>query len=248
MQTEIIPKDQQFYPFLFQHVHLKESCWIENTPYFTRRAIGEWLEYPNPKQAIQNIIKRNPHIEDPRWSSVLKMRTELATGKQGDRLYKREDEIEIYNPIGLQLIVFESHQPKAKAYKIAVANLVWAFMQGKLTMPSEATPRGLIDIALIPRHTKERMAAQKELARDLNVSISTVRRYIKRCENNAPFPRKPMMRGYTWSKNKEKRERVERIHKLCPRMKKKNIALKTGVHISTVYRWLNKLKRAAQTP
>ncbi len=62
MQTEI--EDQQFYPFLFQQVHLEESCWIENTPYFTRRAIGEWLEYDIRKRdPIGHILRKNPHID-----------------------------------------------------------------------------------------------------------------------------------------------------------------------------------------
>jgi transposase len=233
MQTEIIPRDQRFFPFLFQQVHLKESCWIENTPYFTRRAIGEWLEYQHPQKRIDGIIGKNPHINQ--FSVPLKLRA--TDGKEYDQ--------HIYNPIGLQLIVFESHQPKAKAYKIAVANLVWAFMQGRLSMPNDAIPPGLMDIALIPQHTKERTSAYKALARDLNVNISTARRYVKRCENNAPFPRKPMMRGYTWGKNKELRMRVERIHKQLRKMKKKDIALMTGVPISTVSRWLRKPKKAA---
>ena len=179
MQIETIPKDQQFFPFLFQQVHLKESCWIENAPYFTRRAIGEWLEYPNPRMAIKNIVKRNPHIEDPRWSAVLKMST--TDGKEYDQ--------HTYNPIGLQLIVFESHQPKAKAYKIAVANLVWAFMQGRLAQPQGALGTELMNIILLPRFSDTKAKAVKELATDLNVTKETIYNYLKRQENGEPIKR-----------------------------------------------------------
>ncbi len=55
--------------------------------------------------------------------------------------YEREVEVEVFDPIGLQLIIFESKQPKAKAYKIAVAHLVYAFMTGDLK-PSKWSQRG----------------------------------------------------------------------------------------------------------
>ena len=179
MQTEIIPKDQQFYPFLFQQVHLKESCWIEKTPYFTRRAIGEWLEYSNKTQdsVVAKIIERNPHINQ---FSVLVNLTS-TDGKKYDQ--------HIYNPIGLQLIVFESHQPKAKAYKIAVANLVWAFMRGRLAQPQGALGTELMNIILLPRFSDTKARAVKELATDLNVTKETIYNYLKRQENGEPTKR-----------------------------------------------------------
>ncbi|MBI5815907.1 MAG: hypothetical protein HZB29_09890 [Nitrospinae bacterium] len=121
--------------FDFDGERLQEACWINGKPYFTRRAIGEWLEYENPQKAVDNIISRNPHISDPRWSSTLNLRVELTTGKGGNSTYERESEQEVYSPVGLQLIVFESGQPKAREYKIWVANLVHAFMSGELKEP-----------------------------------------------------------------------------------------------------------------
>lgn len=154
MDSQLMPVSQNsFMPFVFEGMALKESCWMDGKPYFTRKAIGEFLEYPHPKQAIGTILKRNPHIRDTRWSSVLKLRTELSTGKgENDVLthqfnerakgqYEREVEVEVFDPIGLQLIIFESHQPKAKLYKIAVAHLVWAVMTGNLK-PSKWSQRG----------------------------------------------------------------------------------------------------------
>ena len=107
----------RFHPFQYGRIQLREATHINGTPYFTRRAIGEWLGYQNPQNAIDVIVKRNPHISNPEWAIPVKL-----TGVEGGRTVKRE--LEIYNPIGLQLIVFESRQPKAIEYKVSVARLV----------------------------------------------------------------------------------------------------------------------------
>lgn len=112
-------------PFSFQGLDLKESCWVNGTPFSSGRAIGELLEYEYPNQAIRKIIDRNPHINDPRWSVVVRLGT--TDGKKY--------ETRVYNPIGVQLIMFESQQPKARAYKVAVANFVWAYMNDQLRPP-----------------------------------------------------------------------------------------------------------------
>lgn len=114
-------------PFEFENIKLKEACWINGDPYFTRRAIGEWLEYADPKEAIEQTIRRNPHIQDSRWSTTVKLTAFDGKGY----------ETEVYSPIGFQLIVFESSQPKAKIYKVAVAHLVVAYTQCRLNTPAE---------------------------------------------------------------------------------------------------------------
>lgn len=95
-------------------VSISESVTIDGTPYFTRLAIGEWLGYPAPQKAIDKIIERNPHINNPEWSVAVKLTA--TDGKKYDT--------KVYNPVGLQLIVFESNQPRAIEYKIAVAKMV----------------------------------------------------------------------------------------------------------------------------
>lgn len=107
----------RFHPFQYGRVQLREATHINGTPYFTRRAIGEWLRYKHPRKSIDKIIERNPHIENSEWATTVNL-----TAVEGDRKVSRT--IEIYNPIGLQLIVFESRQPKAIEYKVAVAKLV----------------------------------------------------------------------------------------------------------------------------
>ncbi len=108
----------RFHRFQYGQIQLKEATHINGTPYFTRRAIGEWLGYSNPQKAIDNIVKRNPHIDNPEWAVPLKLRA--TDGKNYG--------MTIYSPIGLQLIVFESRQPKAIEYKVAVAKLIHDIM------------------------------------------------------------------------------------------------------------------------
>ena len=187
MNTQITV-NQEFYPFMFDQIRLKEACWINDEPYFTRRAIGEFLEYPYPNQAIRKIIERNPHINDPKWSSVVNLGTELDSGKGPNNTYTRESEIRVYNPIGLQLIIFESHQPKAKAYKVAVAHLVYAFMRGELKPVKKETDISAQNfyfqckeiLKLAPY--SERPAAIKQLSIKHRKPAGTIRYWMKRIE------------------------------------------------------------------
>lgn len=163
-------------PFKYQGIALKESCWIDGVPFFTRRTIGEFLEYKHPRWAINNIINRNPHIDDPRWSTVLSLST-----VEGDREVTRS--AKIYNPIGLQLIIFESRQKKAIQYKIAVANLVWALMNGQLKPSKWSQKDDLVSAArqiLSLPHGLKRGALVRDLAERDGVSIQTAYRRVKR--------------------------------------------------------------------
>lgn len=46
-------------PFCFEGITLKEVCWLNGHPYFTRRAIEDWLNAEHPQKYIDNIIDRN---------------------------------------------------------------------------------------------------------------------------------------------------------------------------------------------
>lgn len=181
-----IAVNQEFYPFLFNQIRLKESCWINNEPHFTRRAIGEFLEYSKPQERIDEILSKNPHIDQ--FSSHLRLRCELDSGKGPNRTYIRETEVRVYNPIGLQLIIFESHQPKAKAYKVAVAHLVYAFMRGELKPVKKETDISAQNfyfqckeiLKLAPYY--ERPAAVKRLSEKSGKSADTVYAWMKRIE------------------------------------------------------------------
>jgi hypothetical protein len=120
----------QLVTFNFRNIELQEACWIDNRPYFTRSSIGEWLEYTDALNAVSKIISRNSHIKQ--FSRVVSLST-----LEGDRKVTRD--IEVYDPIGFQLIIFESRQPKAIRYKVDVAHLVEAYVSGKLRNPDEKT-------------------------------------------------------------------------------------------------------------
>lgn len=160
-------------PFQFQDITLHESCWMGGKPYFTRQSIGEWLGYKQPRSAIKHIIDRNPHIEDDRWSVVVNLAT--TDGKKYDT--------RVYDPIGFQLIVFRSNQPKAIQYQIAVANLAWAFMNGQLK-PSKWTQMGDLVSAGRQIHSMKPCFERGEMMRDLadreECSTSTIYRRIQR--------------------------------------------------------------------
>jgi transposase len=118
--------NNQLIPFSFEDVSLKEACWIDGKPYFTRRAIGEWLEYQTPDRAIHKIIERHPHINE--FSVLVNLMNTWGT-----QTIPKEQRV--YDPIGLQLIINKSDKPKAIQFQVAAAHLVVAFMQGKL-LPS----------------------------------------------------------------------------------------------------------------
>lgn len=114
---------------------MKESCWIEGKPYFTRRAIGEFLEYGHPDRAIHKITERHSHIDQ--FSVLVNL-----TSTDG-KIYEQR----VYDPIGLQLIINKSDKPQAVKFQIIVAHLVLAIMQGKL-VPSRWSRRGDLTSAL----------------------------------------------------------------------------------------------------
>jgi len=93
-----------------------------------------------------------------------------------------------YNPIGMQLIVFESRQPKAIQYKIAVANLVYAFMKGELSPVQNLKTHNLYlqckeVLKLAPYHV--RPAAIKHLAQKSGKAPQTIYGILNRIEKGA---------------------------------------------------------------
>ena len=230
MEIEVYTPEESFQQFFYQGMHIKEACWINGVPYFTRRAIGEFLEYHNPQKSIDKIIERNPQIDQ--FSTTVSL-----TVVEGTREVIRETRV--YNPIGLQLIIFESRQPKAKAFKIIVANLVWAYSQGRLAAPEKsALYNELKDIVFLKRWTKERRQAVEQLAEKLDISVDTIYRKAIKVENNEPLI-KPRPKRCAIYRNKEAREKVLRIHKRFPHIKKEELALAANVHTATIYRWLS---------
>lgn len=101
--------------FVFNEINLNQVVYIDGVPHPTRSAIGEFLEYADPQNAVDVILGRNPHINT--WSVPVKL-----TGTDG----KNYDTF-VYHPIGFLLIVMESGQPRAHEMKQAVAEFVWRY-------------------------------------------------------------------------------------------------------------------------
>ena len=261
---------ESFYPFTFDQIQLKEACWINDEPCFTRRAIGEWLGYSRPQKAIDKIIERNPYIDQ--FSQTIKLLVSQSTGErtvhpqtercvqehsrqsdgyalehkssgkasvpdsfreyahsQNGQNYTREIEQHVYNPIGLQLIVFESRQPKARAYKILVANLVYAFMKGELKPPRSIADLRLqadCEAAARLRPYYERPEAYRRIAEKHGVSMSTIARWVKEIEagkNPADKPYGKHLKGKRHYICDEDVKKIEQIAAEAPWMSVKDI-------------------------
>ncbi len=224
--------------FQFEGVKLKEACWISGKPYFTRRTIGEWLEYNHPREAINKIVQRNPHINDPRWSTGVNL-----TSVEGDREVVRE--VRVYDPVGLQLIIFESRQPKAIAYKVAVANLVWSYMNGKLK-PSKWTLKDDLVAAARQIHSHPPTIGRGELMRDLaereGCSLATIYRRVARATGKRLRSTQRRDLGRTFCP--EERKRVFDYVAKHPQARGAEIraTLKLNVSADTINVWLRKAR------
>jgi transposase len=235
MSTELI-KDlketsMNITPSIFKDVMLQESCWIDGTPHFTRRAIGEWLEYDMSKRdPIGHIIRKNPHIEQFSVPVYL-------SGTDG-----KNYEQKFYNPIGLQLIIFESRQPKAKAYKVAVANLVYAFMRGELKPSKWSQKDDLVSAArqiLSLPCSRKRGSLVRDLAERDGVSIQAAYRRVNKVSGKRLRAGIRSDKGAT--KYPEDRERVFAYVKEHPEARGKEIVSKLSglkVSFSRVNEWL----------
>ncbi len=226
-QTNVIP-------FNFQALRLREACWIDGRPYFTRRAIGDWLGYAHPVQRITSLIKRNPHLSDPQWARVVTLRA--ADGKAYEH--------EVYDPVGFQLIVFESRQPKAIEYKVAVARLVIAYLTGTLK-PYVSPPPALAPALAHRRHTRERAAAIRAIAASEGWSIATVRRHLHKVESGLPeLTLGNTGQRYVWKKWRAVHPRVLALVRDGHR-RAREIAEWLQVPRATVYRWIRRGEAAA---
>lgn len=144
----------QITPFAWGEIELSQVAYVDGIPHCTRRAVGEWLEYANPHQAVDTLITRNPHLAD--HSVLLNLRT--TDGKN----YSTE----VFHPIGFLLIVMESGQPKAHAMKKAVAEFVYTFAG-----PKQLTPRLRLDLI----RTRIVLLREIEASRDAFVTAALVK-------------------------------------------------------------------------
>lgn len=82
-------------PFHWGEIALSETVFIDGVPHATKTAIGEWLEYAEPRVAVNNILARNSYIE----AHSVDINLISTDGKKYDT--------KVYHPIGFLLI----HRP-----------------------------------------------------------------------------------------------------------------------------------------
>lgn len=119
----------QLTPFAWGEIALSQTAYVNGVPHATREAIGEWLEYAEPRKAISTLLERNSFIEE--HSVVLNLRT--TDGKNYD--------IKVYHPIGFLLMCMKAETDKARQMQEAVARFVWHFAGPKSFTPKERMER-----------------------------------------------------------------------------------------------------------
>lgn len=153
---------QSLTPFAWGEIQLSETIIIDGVPHATKIAIGEWLDYVDPRVAVNKIITRNSYIRQ--WSVDTKLVS--TDGKNYDT--------EVIHPVGFLLIVMKSEQPKANAMSQAVAEFVYQYVGRKPLTFRETDALQKRRIALLDRLGKTKDAfVQSALLSDLrDVSLA----------------------------------------------------------------------------
>jgi len=245
--TNIIPfHEKNMTCFNYEGLRIKESCWIAGKPHFTARAIGEWLEYRFPQQAITKIVERNSHIKQ--FATVV-----ILTTVEGGREVTRE--IEVYDPIGLQLIINKSNQPKAVLFQVAVAHLVVDYINGDIR-PSKWSQRGEFLSAArqalsLPEGRKRRQIIINLAARE-NISLQQTYRRIEsatgeRLKTTKGRPRSTRTDAGT-HRNQAEYEQVMQYKRVNPQAGPLTIKTALGLktHVSTIKNWLKGRQYSSQ--
>ena len=253
--------------FNFQGIELRESIWIDGKPYFTRRAIGEFLEYKRPQDQVDYIVRRNPYIKAfsttvdlrvvdkyPRVDSHVNPTCESTERKGHSPLNMRGEstertrliETEVYGVVGFNLICMESNQPKAQERKIAASFLMEAYAEGKL-VPSKWSKKGdfaaFEQILSAPPNFK-RKGLLADLAERDDISLSSAYRLVSkagRLLTRSGKPRKTRSEKDSYKSTAEYRAVLE--HRLKnPGSGGKEIKSALGIAVSsaTINRWLRR--------
>ncbi|MEQ1636741.1 MAG: hypothetical protein ABL903_08605 [Methylococcales bacterium] len=119
-------------PFAWGEMKFNEVLHIDGVPHLTRQAIGEFLEYAEPRKAISNIVERNPYILEFELSSTVR----TVDGKNR--------EVFLYSPVGFLLIAMSSDQPRAVLMKVAIAKFVAHYSKPNQNATDELSPGELL--------------------------------------------------------------------------------------------------------
>jgi hypothetical protein len=228
-------------PFCFEGMTLKEACWLKGHPYFTRKAIGEWLGAEHPQRYIGNIVDRNPHIKT--FSTGLN----LSLVENG-RMVSRK--VEAYDPIGLQLIINKSDLPKAIAFQVAAAHLVYSYIKGELKPSKWVKDKDFLSAArqilsMSPGFKRGEMI--RDLAEVQGCTPSTIYRRIElatgeRLKTKKGKPIHRVTKGQ--SQHPEEKEKVLAYAKINP--SSRGTEIKNNLGISTPYSTINSWLRSAK--
>lgn len=96
-------------PFRRFGVVVSESLWINGMPYFTAKAIAEWLELKRGAESVDQIIRRNPYIL--RFSKQINVLIEEEYGqgtKDIDRPFKLKGQCPLQTPENAFILDFIS--------------------------------------------------------------------------------------------------------------------------------------------
>ncbi|MBF0453627.1 MAG: hypothetical protein HQL72_02280 [Magnetococcales bacterium] len=121
-------------PLSWGEIQLNQVVWINFVPHATKQAIGEWLEYAEPRRSINTLLERNPYIDE--YSTDIKLMS--VDGKNR--------ESSVFHPIGFLLICMESQTERAKEMKQQIAAFVWDFCK-----PEELTFKEKIELTKLRR-------------------------------------------------------------------------------------------------
>lgn len=112
--------------FQLDGLDAKKAHWIDGKPHFTGKAIGEFLGSKLPELYVDQIVRRHRYINCFRTTIKLKS-DDNGTGKMRN--------VKVYDPIGVQLIIFQSALPKAVSHRVNVARFVSAYLSNSATAP-----------------------------------------------------------------------------------------------------------------
>ncbi len=158
-------------PFVYQGINILECIWINGEPWFTRTAIGKWLEYAIPRNSILRIEQRHPHIKH----FSRRCQFDTSSGIQ---------EHVVYNFIGLQLIIAFANRPQRDIYLVGVAHALDALRKGQL-LPSRWCKKGerlpaLQQLLSAPAGHGRRANIVDDIAQVEGKHPNTVYRWVKR--------------------------------------------------------------------
>ena len=144
--------------FPYGEIQLSEAVMIHGIPHFTRRAIGEFLGYPDPVNAISTLIERNPYIQ--KYAATIPLKT------RDGRAYKTT----VYAPKGLCLLCGEANTKKSTEMLRLIFPLVGEYMWTKEAIAAfirEKTQPLLLFFEKIRKLLKHPDAKQQQLTFEL---------------------------------------------------------------------------------